>query len=105
MRYARLLRVVVVVVALFVALTPSVARAAFSPGSAGLGDPFFPLAGNGGYDVSNYSLTLDYTRSTNQLVGTNVITATATQDLSTFDLDLRAFTITRLLVNDRDASY
>ena len=27
------------------------AWAAFTPGSPGLGDPFFPLAGNGGYDV------------------------------------------------------
>ena len=30
-------------------------------GSPGLGDPFFPLAGNGGYDVGHYGLTLDYT--------------------------------------------
>ena len=30
------------------------AWAAFTPGSPGLGDPFFPLAGNGGYDVSHY---------------------------------------------------
>jgi aminopeptidase N len=81
------------------------AQAAFAPGSAGLGDPFFPLAGNGGYDVSNYSLTLDYTPSTNQLVGTAVITARATQDLSGFDLDLRGFTITQLLVNDETAAY
>jgi hypothetical protein len=43
------------------------ARAAdgFSPGSAGLGDPFFPNAGNGGYDVSHYSLTLSYDAATN----------------------------------------
>ena len=32
----------------------------YAPGSPGLGDPFFPGAGNGGYDVSHYSLTLDY---------------------------------------------
>ena len=36
------------------------AAADFVPGSPGLGDPFFPNAGNGGYDVSHYSLTLDY---------------------------------------------
>jgi aminopeptidase N len=99
-------RVAAVVGALLVALAcASVSRAAFTPGSAGLGDPFFPLAGNGGYDVSHYSLTLDYTPSTNRLVGTDVITATATQDLSSFDLDLRGFAITQLLVNGRDASY
>ena len=28
-------------------------------GAPGAGDPYFPLAGNGGYDVSNYDLTLD----------------------------------------------
>jgi aminopeptidase N len=83
----------------------AVASAAYLPGSSGLGDPFFPLAGNGGYDVSNYSLTLDYTPSTNGLVGVDVITARATQDLSRFDLDLRGFAITQLLVNGQSASY
>src|SRR6187200_1333737 len=106
MRKGRTPRVAAAVGAVLVALAcASVARAAFTPGSAGLGDPFFPLAGNGGYDVSHYSLTLDYTPSTNQLVGTDVITATATQDLSRFDLDLRGFAITQLLVNGKDASY
>src|SRR4051794_12199386 len=99
-------RAAAVASALLVALAcASVARAAFIPGSAGLGDPFFPLAGNGGFDVSHYSLTLDYTPSTNRLVGTDVITATATQDLSRFDLDFRGFTITQLLVNGKDASF
>ena len=30
-------------------------------GAAGVGDPYFPLAGNGGIDVVHYSLDLDYT--------------------------------------------
>jgi aminopeptidase N len=85
--------------------TGSAAGATFTAGSPGLGDPFFPLAGNGGYDVSNYGLTLDYTPSTNNLVGTAVITARATQNLSRFDLDLRGFTITQLLVNGVAATY
>ena len=38
---------------------PASASAAFAPGSPGLGDPFFPLGGNGGYDVGHYALTLD----------------------------------------------
>jgi len=75
------------------------------PGSAGLGDPLFPLAGNGGYDVSNYALILDYEPSANFLSGSAVITATATQSLSRFDLDLRGFTISRLLVNGQSASF
>ena len=44
----------------------------FVPGSAGLGDPFFPYAGNGGYDVGHYSLTLAYEPSSNQLSGASV---------------------------------
>jgi aminopeptidase N len=83
----------------------SAAQGAFAPGASGAGDPFFPLAGNGGYDVSHYGLTLDYTPATNRLAGTTALTATATQDLSSFDLDLRGFTITQLLVNGREASY
>jgi len=77
----------------------------FTPGSSGLGDPFFPLGGNGGYDVQNYGLTLSYDPPSNQLVGTAQITATATQDLSQFDLDLRGFTITRLDVNSSAAAF
>ncbi len=81
------------------------AWAAFTPGSSGLGDPFFPLAGNGGYDVSHYGLNLSYEPAANQLAGTATITATATQDLSRFDLDLRSFTISRLEVDGRAAVF
>jgi aminopeptidase N len=77
----------------------------FTPGSSGLGDPFFPLAGNGGYNVSHYSLALSYEPATNQLAGTATITATATQNLSRFDLDLRGFSISQLLVDGRSASF
>jgi aminopeptidase N len=99
-------RVAVAAGALLLALAgASAAQAAFAPGTGGSGDPFFPLAGNGGYDVSHYGLTLDYTPATNRLVGTAVIAAAATQDLSSFDLDLRGFSVTRLLVNGRDASF
>jgi aminopeptidase N len=95
----------VAAVAIATLLTAAAAWAAFGPGAPGLGDPLYPLAGNGGYDVSNYSLTLDYTPSSNRLVATDVISATATQGLSRFDLDLRGFTIGRLLVDGVPASY
>jgi aminopeptidase N len=74
-------------------------------GSPGLGDPFFPLAGNGGYDVGHYALALDYTRAGNRLEGSVTISATATQALDRFDLDLRGFSISRLDVNGRPASF
>jgi aminopeptidase N len=82
------------------------ASAQFAAGSPGLDDPFFPLAGNGGYDVLHYSLDLDYQRATNQLDGTTVVLARATQGLSQFNLDLRDFyEISRLTVNGNPASF
>jgi aminopeptidase N len=99
-----LLRAAVVFGALVLA-SGAMAAGGFTPGSDGLGDPMFPLAGNGGYDVANYSLTLDYTPSGNRLVGTVVITARATQNLSSFDLDFRMHDVTRLLVNGVPAAF
>jgi aminopeptidase N len=74
-------------------------------GAPGLGDPFFPLAGNGGYDVANYALRLDYRPATGRLTGSATITARATRDLSRFDLDLRGFAISRLEVDGRPAAF
>jgi aminopeptidase N len=69
-------------------------------GSDGSGDPFFPQAGNGGYDVRHYSLAIDYDHSANQLTGKAVIRATATQNLRRFDLDLRDFySVSKVKVN------
>jgi aminopeptidase N len=59
-----------------------------TPGADGLGDPFFPQAGNGGYDVSHYDLSLDW-HSSGRLDGKAAIAAKASQGLSSFDLDLR----------------
>ena len=86
---------------------PAAAAAAFSPGSAGLGDPMFPQAGNGGYDVQHYSLTLDYTPASKNLIGNVVITARATQNLSRFNLDFRwpQEGISQVLVNGTAASF
>jgi aminopeptidase N len=96
---------IVLAVAVLAIAVPAGAADGFTPGSPGLGDPFFPLAGNGGYDVTNYALRLSYDPATNHLDGTATIRATATQNLSRFDLDLRGFQISRLLVNGRAASF
>ncbi|MGD9571947.1 MAG: M1 family metallopeptidase [Thermoleophilia bacterium] len=78
---------------------PAAAAEAPQPGSPGLGDPFFPFAGNGGYDVKHYDLVLGYDPGTDVLDGLAVIKATATQSLSRFDLDLRGFAISSVRVN------
>ena len=59
-----MLRTLVICGALLALAQPAAARAAFGPGSPGLGDPFFPLAGNGGYDIAHYDLTLGYDPAT-----------------------------------------
>ncbi|MFD1715372.1 M1 family metallopeptidase [Amnibacterium flavum] len=59
----------------------------FEPGSAGIGDPYYPLDGNGGYDVQNYDLDLAYDPATDVLAGTATIDLVATQNLSAFNLD------------------
>lgn len=74
-----------------------------TPGGAGLHDPYFPRAGNGGYDVSHYGLTLDYDPGRRHLTGTAVITARATKDLSAFDLDLVGLDVRSVTVEGRAA--
>src|SRR5919204_109553 len=90
--------------AALVAAAPAAADT-FAPGSDGLGDPFFPNAGNGGYDVKHYSLDLDYERADNTLDARATIVAKATQNLSSFNLDLRGFEISDIDVNGRDARF
>jgi aminopeptidase N len=87
------------------AAVPASAAGDSGIGSPGLGDPLFKFAGNGGYDVGHYGLTLDYTPATDELDATAVIQARATQALSRFDLDLRGFHVSQLLVDGRPASF
>jgi aminopeptidase N len=76
-----------------------------TPGGSGVRDPYFPKAGNGGYDVEHYDLTLDYTPATRRLTGTAVITARATQGLSAFDLDLAGLHVDSVTVEGRKARF
>ncbi|GLW07339.1 peptidase [Microtetraspora sp. NBRC 13810] len=79
--------------------------AAFAPGSSGLGDPYFPLAGNGGYDAVHYDLDLDYTPSSRKVVATSTMRATATRGLSRFNLDFQGPKVTKVLVDGRKAKF
>ena len=60
-----------------------------APGADGVGDPYFPQLGNGGYDVEHYDLDLDWQPDGPRLDGRVTIAATVTaeQALSSFDLD------------------
>ena len=77
----------------------------FVKGSAGLGDPYFPKAGNGGYDARHYAIEFRYKPKSNFIRARTKILATATENLSRFDLDFRHLGITSLRVNGTKASF
>ena len=74
-------------------------------GAASGGDPYFPAAGNGGYDVKVYDLDLTYDPPTRALTARATIAATATQALSRFNLDLRGLTVDKVAVNGTPATF
>src|SRR5215216_3812744 len=62
-----------------------------TPGAPGIGDPYYPLLGNGGYDAIHDATT--------------TIDAIATQDLSTFNLDFRGPQIDAVAVDGAPADW
>ncbi len=77
----------------------------FEPGAAGIGDPYFPLDGNGGYDVRHYLLDITYDPDTDELSGVATIRARATQNLSQFNLDFVGLTVDSITVGGRAAEW
>ncbi|MFF3613735.1 M1 family metallopeptidase [Streptomyces sp. NPDC002580] len=75
------------------------------PGASGVGDPYFPKMGNGGYDVTHYGLSLSYEPKGRRLTGTAVITARALQDLSAFRLDLLGLDVSGVTVEGHEARW
>jgi aminopeptidase N len=75
-------------------------------GAVTIGDPITPTDGNGGYDVQHYALDLRITpRAKPALAGTTTITATATQSLTRFGLDLTGLNVSRVTVDGAAATY
>jgi aminopeptidase N len=77
-------------------------------GSPGIGDPYYPDAGNGGYDVAGYDLTLSYLPESNKLTSVATITATVTTavPLKRFDFDLQPWMkVSKLVIGGKPATY
>jgi aminopeptidase N len=74
-------------------------------GAAGIGDSYFPTYGNGGYDVRSYALKLRYDPVTDELGGTATVAATATANLSSFNLDLVGMTVSAITVDGKAARH
>jgi aminopeptidase N len=84
---------------------PSQTIATSTPGAPGIGDPYFPLDGNGGYDVRHYELDIGYDPPTDMLRAVATIRASSPQDLSSVNLDLAGLTVRSIEVDGRAASW
>jgi aminopeptidase N len=83
--------------------TTTAAAVVGTAGAAGVGDPYFPGFGNGGYDVAHYDLDLVWRADDGTLEGVTTITATAGQDLSRFNLDLLGMAVGSVTVDGAPA--
>lgn len=76
-----------------------------TPGAAGAGDKYYPNDGNGGYDALDYHVSVGYNPAEGTLDGDTTITATATQHLSRFNLDLRGLEVSTVEVDGALAEF
>jgi aminopeptidase N len=81
------------------------AAQASSRGASGVGDPYFPLEGNGGYDTRHYDLELAYDPASDRLDGVARISARALENLSSFDLDFQQLDVDWVTVDGRPARF
>jgi aminopeptidase N len=95
----------VAILVLLIAGSVTAQGPAGTPGDDGIGDSYFPALGNSGYDVLHYTLDLDVVVATNSLAATAAIDATATQALSSFNLDFLGLSIGDVTVNGTPAAY
>jgi aminopeptidase N len=81
------------------------ARGNGMPGAGGIGDPYYPALGNGGYDARHYALDLAVDMAHDRVTATTTIEAVANQDLSRFSLDFTGFTISNLTIDGARVTY
>lgn len=74
-------------------------------GAAGIGDPYFPQAGNGGYDVGHYDIDLAVDMAGRRIAARATIEAETTQRLRSFHLDFERMDVVEVLVDGRPAQY
>ena len=88
-----------------VAIAAAGAWGGYTPGSVGIGDPYVPGEGNGGYRVQRYDLDVRFNPATDVLQGTATITARATQNLSGLNFDLFGLTVESVVVAGEQATF
>jgi aminopeptidase N len=96
----------VLILAAVAVATIGVTPAAAAPGAGapGIGDSYYPLDGNGGYDAIHYDIRVSYQPATDLLSGTTTIQARATKALSSFNLDF-LLKVSDVRVNNARAAF
>lgn len=74
-------------------------------GADGVGGTYYPQAGNGGYDVQNYSIHLSVDPGEEFVKGTAEISIKALQSLKQFNFDFNTLQIDSITVNGATASF
>ncbi len=69
-------------------------------GAPGVGDNYYPLAGNGGYDVTHYTINLDVDPTINAFDAFVDIEMVLTQPLTSLNLDLIGFEVSGVQVDE-----
>ncbi|MBN2623755.1 MAG: M1 family metallopeptidase [Acidimicrobiales bacterium] len=72
-------------------------------GAGGVGDPYFPAAGNGGYDVTHYDLDLAWHPDDQRVDGVATISATATDELDSLVIDAIGLDLATVTVDGEPA--
>jgi aminopeptidase N len=86
-------------------LQPSPSPSSLPTASDGLGDPFYPQLGNGGYDAQHYTLDLSADMRSGAISGTVALVARATAELPAFNLDFQGLTVRAVAVDGQPAAY
>ena len=73
-------------------------------GAPGIGDPYWPLDGNGGIDVTSYDIRNRYAFEGKRLSGRTTVELTATSDLRSFSLDF-LLDVSKVTVDGERAGY
>ncbi len=68
-------------------------------------EPFFPRAGNVGYDATNYAVRISFLPNRGRIEAMAQVEALAEQRLSRFSLDLHGLTVTAVEVNGERARF
>jgi aminopeptidase N len=75
------------------------------PAQASVGDPYYPLAGNRGYDAQHYTVELTAAPDPSTISGTATIEGLATEALTSFNLDFLGLDVSAVTVDGAAATY